>query len=121
MVSRNRHSLCLLGLFISVNLILFFSIPSFNFSFEENTSNPININPMISVENAYDSIDEILDAKISNFSTNGYFPQVYQPSLQGTYYGLYILDKIGRLSTINYSWNNIKFEVLLNNRNKKYN
>ena len=105
MVSRNRHSLCLLGLFISVNLILFFSIPSFNFSFDknstkENTSNPININPMVSVENAYDSIDEILDAKISNFSTNGYFPQVYQPSLQGTYYGLYILDKIGRLSTI---------------------
>jgi len=106
MVSRNRRILCLLGLFISVNLILFFSIPSLNYtvdenSTKENTSIPIKNNPMISVGNNYDSIDEILDGKIINYSTYGYFPQVYQPSLQSTYYGLFILDKIERLTTIN--------------------
>ena len=106
MVSRNQRTLCLLGLFITVNLILFFSIPSLNFTFDENsakenTSNPIKNNPMVSTGNTYDSIDTILDAKISNYSTYGYFPQVYKPFLQGTYYGLYTLDKIGRLATIN--------------------
>ena len=106
MVSRNRPILCLLGLFISVNLILFFSIPSLNFTSDEklsneNTSFNLKYKPMISTGDNYDSIDEILDAKILNYSTYGYFSQVYQPSLQATYYGLYILDKIGRLSTIN--------------------
>ncbi len=106
MVSRNRHSLCLLALFIGVNLIMFYSIPSFNFTLDEKlakeyTSTPVKQNPMISGGYNYDSIDEILDAKILNYSTFGYFPQVYQPSLQATYYGLYILDKIGRISTIN--------------------
>ncbi len=106
MVSRNRHSLCLLALFISVNLILFYSNPSFNFTLDEklakeNTSTPVKQNPMVSSGNIFDSVDEILDSKIFNYSTHGYFPQVYQPSLQATYYGLYILDKIGRLSIIN--------------------
>jgi len=105
MVSRKRI-LCLLGLFICVNLILLFSVPSLNFTADEkltkeNTSIPIKNNPRISTGNNYDSIDEILDAKIINYSTYGYFPQNYQPSLQATYYGLYILDEIGRLSTIN--------------------
>ncbi len=106
MVSRNRRTLCLLGLFISVNLILFFSIPSLNFSIDEkltkeNTSIPIKNNPMIPVGNNYNSIDEILDAKIINYSTYGYFPQKYSPSLQASYYALYILNAIGKISTIN--------------------
>ncbi|KKK53141.1 hypothetical protein LCGC14_3097760, partial [marine sediment metagenome] len=101
-----RHSLCLLALFIGVNLILFYSNPSFNFTLDEklakeNTSTPVKQNPMVSSGNIFDSVDEILDSKIFNYSTHGYFPQVYQPSLQATYYGLYILDKIGRLSIIN--------------------
>ncbi len=94
MVSRNRPTLCLLALFISVNLILSFSFPSLNFTVDEklakeNTSIPIKQNPMLSSGNAFDSINEILDSKILNYSTYGYFPQVYQPSLQATYYGLY--------------------------------
>ncbi|GAG26070.1 unnamed protein product, partial [marine sediment metagenome] len=106
MVFRNRRTLCLLGLFTSVNLILFFSIPSLNFNIDvkstkEDTSIPIKNNPMISVGNNYDSIDEILDAKIINYSTYGYFPQKYRPSLQASYYALFILNAIGRISTIN--------------------
>ncbi len=106
MVSRNQRILRLLGLFISVNLILFFSTPSLNFnddenSTKENTSIPIKNNPVTSAGNNYDSIDEIVDAKISNYSTYGYFPQKYRPSLQASYYVLYILNAIGRISTIN--------------------
>ncbi|KKN02090.1 hypothetical protein LCGC14_1121200 [marine sediment metagenome] len=96
MVSRNQRTLCLLALFISINLILFFSIPSLNFtvdekSTKENTYTPIKNYPMISSGYNYDSVDEILDSKILNYSTYGYFPQTYQPSLQSMYYGLKFL------------------------------
>ncbi len=46
-------------------------------------------------------IEEILDEKVADFTNNGYFSQLYTPSLQGTYYGLYILDILDRLDLIN--------------------
>ncbi|MEE9377878.1 MAG: hypothetical protein V3V33_07560 [Candidatus Lokiarchaeia archaeon] len=54
-----------------------------------------------SPSNNFDNIQDILDSKLADYNSLGYFPQIYQPSLQATYYALYVLDKIGRLSEIN--------------------
>ena len=46
-------------------------------------------------------IEEIFDAKLDNYSNLGYFPQVYEPSLQATYYALHALNTIDKLNEIN--------------------
>ncbi|MFX1499523.1 MAG: hypothetical protein ACFFDH_01010 [Promethearchaeota archaeon] len=52
-------------------------------------------------ESYYNLEEEILDSKISNYNSLGYFSQIFKPSLQATYYALYTLDELGRLSSIN--------------------
>jgi hypothetical protein len=47
-----------------------------------------------------DIINEIFDSKNSDYSTYGYYPQVYSDSLQAIYYALFILDSIGKLGEI---------------------
>jgi len=46
-------------------------------------------------------ITDIFSSKLSDFESLGYFPQIYEPSLQATFYALSILDSIDRLDTIN--------------------
>ena len=48
-------------------------------------------------------ISEMFDHYIDDYTQNGYFSSDYTPSLQGTYYSLSILEKIGKLDTINQS------------------
>ncbi len=48
----------------------------------------------------YDIINEILDAKLTEYSSDGYFNQSYESSLQATYYALYILEAIGKLDSV---------------------
>ena len=47
-----------------------------------------------------DIINEIFDSKNSDYSTYGYYPQVYSDSLQAIYYALFVLDSIGKLGEI---------------------
>ena len=47
-----------------------------------------------------DFINEIFASKNADFSSNGYYPQIYSDSLQATYYALFILDSIGKLDEI---------------------
>ena len=46
-------------------------------------------------------IESIFDSKNVDYSTYGYYPQIYSDSLQATYYALFILDSIGKLDEIN--------------------
>jgi prenyltransferase beta subunit len=48
-----------------------------------------------------DNIDAIFDRKLYDYDNSGYFPQVYESSLQATYYGLYILEALGKLDHLN--------------------
>jgi len=50
--------------------------------------------------NNYDIIEEMFENKLENYSKLGYFPQVYESSLQSTYYALYILEALGKLGKI---------------------
>ncbi|MCK4380986.1 MAG: hypothetical protein KAW51_07570, partial [Candidatus Lokiarchaeota archaeon] len=53
--------------------------------------------------NNYEIIEEIFTQNLDKYSSMGYFPQLYEPSLQATYYALYILEALGKLDQINQS------------------
>ena len=53
--------------------------------------------------NNYEIIKEIFTQNLAKYSSMGYFPQLYEPSLQATYYALYILEALGKLDQINQS------------------
>ncbi|MFX0135022.1 MAG: hypothetical protein ACFFDN_15380 [Candidatus Hodarchaeota archaeon] len=57
--------------------------------------------PKVSSGNNRDLIDSIFNNKIFEYYDLGYFPQIYESSLQATYYAVYILDSLGRLDQIN--------------------
>ena len=52
-------------------------------------------------KNNYETIESIFTQKLADYSQLGYFPQFYEPSLQATYYALYILEAVGKLDQIN--------------------
>ena len=49
----------------------------------------------------YEIIEEMFSEKLLDYSTEGYFPQVYEASLQAIYYALYILEAVESLDVIN--------------------
>ena len=64
--------------------------------------NEINRNPLTSSPGSnHEIIQEIFAQKLIQYSSLGHFPQIYEPSLQATYYVLYILEAIGKLNEIN--------------------
>ncbi len=64
--------------------------------------NEINNKPIISASKTnYDIIQEMFSDKLSDYSSLGYFPQVYEPSLQATFYALYIYEIIEQLDQVN--------------------
>ena len=71
----------------------------YNNSFDYLTELPYE--PKGATTDNHENIDSIFDAKLNDYGSNGYFPQTYEPSLQATYYALYILDAIGKLNQIN--------------------
>jgi len=59
------------------------------------------LNPKISsIDNGGD-IEAIFERKLNDYDNLGYFPQIYESSLQATYYGLYILEALGKICDIN--------------------
>ncbi|MFX1426695.1 MAG: hypothetical protein ACFFBE_09605 [Promethearchaeota archaeon] len=67
-----------------------------NFQFENN-SEGMNIASLTN----YNNMNSIFEDKINDYNSYGFFPQIYEHSLQATYYGLYILDAIGKLEVVN--------------------
>ena len=64
--------------------------------------NDFNLEPKASsIENNYETIESIFTQKLADYSQLGYFPQYYEPSLQATYYALYIFEAVGKLDQIN--------------------
>jgi len=70
----------------------------------QKNKNPADLTtqPLISSSRSnYEIIEEILGEKLMEYQTQGYFSQIYEASLQATYYAIYTLDAIGYLNTIN--------------------
>jgi len=59
------------------------------------------LNPKISSIDNADDIESIFERKLDDYNNLGYFPQIYESSLQATYYGLYIFEALGKLDSIN--------------------
>ena len=60
----------------------------------------LNAQPSSSEDTCQSLIDSIFAQKQTEHSMVGYYPQIYEPSLQATYYGLSILDMLGQLNLI---------------------
>ena len=98
---------------ISVSIVVFFFTPIImqrdisrryekSFSPQNNLEENFTKQPVLSTQKSnYEIIEEMFGEKMSQYSTLGYFPQVYESSLQATYYALYSLDSIGRIDQIN--------------------
>ncbi len=54
-----------------------------------------------SSNNNYELLQAIMDQKCADYQYLGYYPQIFESSLQATYYGLYILESLDRLDYIN--------------------
>ena len=51
--------------------------------------------------NNFNNIMTAVENRLNEFNLYGYYPQIYKPSLQATYYALYILEALQALDTIN--------------------
>ena len=51
----------------------------------------------------YDLIEEVMEGKLSQYTTQDYFIQDYIPSIQATYYALEALHKLGKLTEVSFS------------------
>ncbi|MFX0001727.1 MAG: hypothetical protein ACFE9Q_11280 [Candidatus Hodarchaeota archaeon] len=84
----------------SIVIILLSGILAHPFSHFNNYETQLESPNLSSLSNS-DIIKSIFNTKIENYTTLGYFPQIYEPSLRATYYGLYILESLGKLHEIN--------------------
>ena len=82
-------------LFIKVNTISVLEITN-QAIFEENVKGP----EISSITNS-ELLNSLFDSKIGDYDNLGYFPNVYESSLQSTYYALFILDAIGKINVVN--------------------
>ncbi|MFX0021518.1 MAG: hypothetical protein ACFE9S_04280 [Candidatus Hermodarchaeota archaeon] len=99
-----KLSVCIV-LFISGTILFSFinNIPDYDRS-QNNLFNEIPSRVQIkSAGDNRDVLDSIFNYKISEYNNKGYFPQIYEPSLQATYYALYTLNSVGKLYEINQS------------------
>jgi prenyltransferase beta subunit len=102
-----RKDKLIVALFLALFLcgtITIFTMRNFSANQQPNTM----FFPDYPVEELYSSsgdnseiLETIFTNKISEYATYEYFPQFYQPSLQATYYALYVLQSIGKLHEIN--------------------
>ncbi|MFX1429509.1 MAG: hypothetical protein ACFFCY_05015 [Promethearchaeota archaeon] len=57
--------------------------------------------PISSTRDNNELLDSIFNFKVLDYYQKGYFPQIYEPSLQASYYALYTLQSVGKLHEIN--------------------
>ncbi|TFG12064.1 MAG: hypothetical protein EU535_06560, partial [Promethearchaeota archaeon] len=56
--------------------------------------------PRSSSSENFENLEDVFTEKLDSYSSLGYFPQIYESSLQATYYAIFILDTIGRIDQI---------------------
>ena len=93
---------------VVIGFLLFFGVTfsfyEFNKDFQPKVTYTQDIDLLpTSAESNYQIINDIFNNKAVNYEDDGFFPQLYESSLQATYYGLSILNSIGKIDTINKS------------------
>jgi len=111
---RRRNYLFVLGILIGIvvfsglNLGKKDQLTTINSSMDQNNSSnesfrDYEILPKTSDAKNFEIIETIFNDKLNQYDTEGYFFQSYEPSLQATYYALYILKAIDKLDDIDQS------------------
>ncbi|KKK48338.1 hypothetical protein LCGC14_3146130, partial [marine sediment metagenome] len=52
---------------------------------------------LLASETNYNNINSVFAEKLSSYNTYGVYPQLYESSLQATFYGVATLDNLGKL------------------------
>ena len=84
-------------IFLTVNIVFFYGMPNKHPIEAYNEGRELSSSTL----GYHGLINNIFNKKIAQFGEMGYFPQVYEPSIQATYYTLEILDKLDRLDEVN--------------------
>ncbi|MFW9947124.1 MAG: hypothetical protein ACFFDX_09880 [Candidatus Odinarchaeota archaeon] len=94
---KNKNTI-VIGLVIILTINLLFVIGLSNTNPIESHNNDIHLSS--SSLGFQDLLNNIFNYKLGYYSTYGYFPQIYKPSVQATYYALEILESLDRLNEI---------------------
>ncbi len=122
-----RHKFKIISGFLFL-VIFFNSIQGIQFESSSNDVNLIpNFLPEVSMSN-FDLLEDILNNNLNQFSLGGYFSQEFRPSLEATYYALFILEKLGKLTQINFqeisdfimSYYNSSTKLFIDDYTKRY-
>lgn len=92
-------STCLILVIFFFSGLILYDFHNVNSYSNTNTYTYTSQSPQISSNN--EIIDSIFNEKVLEYYDLGYFNQIYESSLQATYYALYILDILGKLDQIN--------------------
>jgi len=95
-----KKSIILIGVISVVFLSCFIALSNNSIAIPGSELYPSFEIPKSSDTTNLEIIDAIFESKNSNYSSNGYYPQIYSSSLQATYYALYVLEVIDRLGQI---------------------
>jgi len=97
---KKKNTIVIIGVISIVFLACFLSATS-EPTIVTITANEVNFDALKSSDATnLEIIESIFDSKSADFSSNGYYDQIYSDSLQATYYALFILDSIGKLDEI---------------------
>jgi prenyltransferase beta subunit len=99
---QSKKIVVLIGIISIVFLACFFVIGNNDFS--DTTPElvaDLNLDTLKSSdETNFEIIESMFDSKNDDYSTYGYYPQIYSDSLQATFYALFVLGSIGKLDEI---------------------
>jgi len=95
----------LLGLInvMQINTTINFSDKEYiqkDFDYNNNEFISQETSPKVSTGANYHNLESVFNAKLNQISSLGYFSQIYESSLQATFYALYVLNATGTLGTI---------------------
>jgi prenyltransferase beta subunit len=99
-ISYYAIGIVILIIVMVITPILLSSNISKNYAFTKNQDIIDTINTSDEESNS-DIIDKMIDNYIAEYDSNEYFPSSYEPSLQGIYFSLSILDSLDKLNSIN--------------------
>jgi len=103
-INNKIKSGLILALLICLVIITFSNFKSIRTIQQEITQDPL-FNNVKEIKTSscsnQENIEAIFERKLSDYTSFGYFPQIYEPSLQATFFAIYILDALGKLELIN--------------------
>jgi prenyltransferase beta subunit len=105
MKNKGQYILSLFLIFFISSIVLFPSFKTFygkgyaNIKFKE----LINKDLSLSGGDNKELLDSLFNSKVLEYYDKGFLPQIYEPSLQATYYALFTLQSIGKLHEINHT------------------